>query len=179
MNHRARTVAVLVALGGASGAAHVQACPPSSSLRADPGPGGHLQPGESIALTAPAGHPLFRSLAERGPVLRSRSDIVTLRVARVVGDGGAIRAVLAPERPLVGGVAYQLALTRTRTGFGLQEPVVPDPSFVWTVRAAAPRAPAIVGRLLAFGVGPFLAGYGAVAGLLALRRRRLAWCTGS
>jgi hypothetical protein len=184
MKHRLFAVATAVSLVGlAMGSGLAHAC--KFALRAVPAPGGDLSATGSIILGAPSRHPLLHGLDERGPVLRSPSDVVPLRVGELIRDGGRAHAVLVPARPLIADVRYELALTRTHTGFGLQRAEVPDPRLAWVARAEAPRLtatpdqapprPSLLGRLLVFGALPFFVGYAGVAILLALARRRRRW----
>jgi hypothetical protein len=173
MRQSLRSVAVLLALVAGAAAAH------AGTLSVAPHAGGELAAAGPLVIVAPRAHPLLADLEARGPVLRARGDTVELRVvARARHGCGRVRVVLMPARPLVDGAVYRLALTRNASGFGLNRVEIPVPGLAWVARADAP--PSLAGRLLLFGAVPFLAGYAAVAGLIAAtRRRRLAALLGS
>ncbi len=177
--------AAAIALAVVAGTAGISHACGWSYITVSPAPGGDIAASGPVVLLASPHHPLMWSLGERGPVLKSETDEVPLHIVeKTRAEYGRIRAVLVPERPLVPGITYALALTRTPTGFGLNRAEMPVHGLVWTARddaeapatirtaAPEPQQPSLLGRLALFGLLPFFAGYAGVAGLLALSRRR-------
>jgi len=168
----------LLGLGVCVALAALAARPAAADLLAQPAAGERLGDGHIVVTATRCDRRFLHLIEERGPVLSSWSDIVTMRVTRHERSGRVERVELVPTRPLLPGRLYRLELSRTETGFGLERHI-PLP-FTWVAGPGAPAVRAadpgccttsLFARLAGFALAPFLASY-LLTGVFLARRRR-------